>query len=61
MSDGFAEYDEVSADDQAANVPPVVHKSADIFQGRTEAYIEHDGERYKLLLTDGGHCLFLTK
>lgn len=44
----------------ASSSRPVVHRSQDLLQGRSEAWIEHDGAMYRLRLTSAGK-LYLTK
>jgi hemin uptake protein HemP len=46
--------------DDSALLAPVVHRSSDILQGRTEAIIEHEGVMYRLRLTSAGK-LYMTK
>jgi hemin uptake protein HemP len=46
--------------DGPAPPAPVVHRSADILQGRNEALIEHEGVIYRLRLTSAGK-LYMTK
>jgi hemin uptake protein HemP len=43
-----------------SQLAPVVYTSAELLQGRREAWIEHEGERYRLRLTSQGK-LYLTK
>ncbi len=55
-------------DDPTENVPPaagdllrpLMYRSEDLLGGRSEAWIEHRGERYRLRLTSNGR-LYLTK
>jgi hemin uptake protein HemP len=44
----------------AASQQPLVYTSAQLLQGRREAWIEHQGEMYRLRLTSQGK-LYLTK
>ena len=46
--------------DASSPLGPVVHRSADILQGRKEALIEHEGVIYRLRLTSAGK-LYMTK
>ncbi len=39
---------------------PLVHRSQDLLQGRSEVWIEHEGVMYRLRLTSAGK-LYLTK
>jgi hemin uptake protein HemP len=45
---------------EAGSIPPLVRRSEDLFQGRTEVLIEHNGAVYKLRITAAGR-LILTK
>ncbi len=63
MSDAAAAQDEPTKTPptgDGASSRPVVHQSADLLQGHKEAWIEHEGVRYRLRLTSAGK-LYLTK
>jgi hemin uptake protein HemP len=45
---------------QPGELAPLIYTSTDLLQGRREAWIEHEGEMYRLRLTSQGK-LYLTK
>ena len=50
----------VSKENGAAELRPVTYTSDELLQGRLEAWIEHDGQMYRLRVTSKGN-LILTK
>jgi hemin uptake protein HemP len=50
--------DDRARDEEASR--PLTHRSEDLLGGRSEAWIEHRGELYRLRLTSAGK-LYLTK
>ena len=56
--DGYAGTDDAPKDSSAAR--PMIYTSDELLQGRREAWIEHNGQIYRLRITSKGN-LILTR
>lgn len=60
MTNESTDAEDGSPDAEPLEAGPVIHTSEELFQGRKEAWIEHDGQMYRLRVTSKGN-LILTK
>ncbi len=60
MADKSEREDQTGGRQSGGQERPLIHTSEELLQGRDEAWIEHDGQMYRLRITSKGN-LILTK